>query len=211
MNSSRAALDLLLQSGMADDPLDHARQVAMVTSILFQELEAASLECVLVGGSAIEVYAPGIFKSGDLDLVIQDSKNPNDVRDRAGAVFERLGFKKAGRHWKRDELFVEIPSTEVDEPTEMLRVGAFVLRVVRKEVLLSDRIVGFKHWKYTAYGQQAIDMIAAFGDSLDLSLLMPRLQREGSADAYAELTKLAASHAAITDPVLQAILERLRR
>jgi hypothetical protein len=202
---------MLLQSGMADDPLDHARQVAMVTSILFQELEASGLQCALVGGSAIEVYAPGIFKSGDLDLVIEDIKAPNRVRDRAGAVFETLGFKSIGRHWKRDDLFVEIPSTTIEEPTELVRVGAFVLRVVRKEVLLSDRIVGFKHWKHTAYGQQAIDMIAAFGDSLDSSLLIPRLEREGSIDAFEELTKLAASQAPVTEQVLQSVLERLSR
>jgi len=211
MSSARAALDILLQAGMADDPLDHARQVAMVTSILFQELEASGLECVLVGGSAIEVYAPGIFKSGDLDLVIQDVKRPSGVRERAGAVFETLGFQRAGRHWKRDDLFVEIPSTEVDEPTELVRVGAFVLRVVRKEVLLADRIVGFKHWRHTAYGQQAIDMIAAFGDSLDLNLLVPRLERESSVDAFNELQELAMSEAPVTEQVLQAVLESLKR
>jgi len=33
--------------------------------------------------------------------------------------------------------------------------------VVKKEVLLRDRVVGFKHWKYTAYGEQAIDMLGA--------------------------------------------------
>ena len=211
MSSVRPALDLLLQSGMADDPLDHARQVAMATSIIFHELEAAGLECVLVGGSAIEVYAPGIFKSGDLDLVIQDVRAPDGVRARAGAVFQELGFQSVGRHWKRDGLFVEIPSTTVDEPTELVRVGAFVLRVVWKEVLLADRVVGFKHWKHTAYGQQAIDMIAAFGDSLDLSFLMPRLERESAVDAFSELKALSISQAPVTEDVLQAVLNRVKR
>jgi hypothetical protein len=166
---------------------------------------------VLVGGSAIEVYAPGIFKSGDIDLVIQDVKAPGGVRERAGAVFQALGFRSVGRHWKRDDLFVEVPSTTVDEPTELVRVGAFVLRVVWKEVLLADRVVGFKHWRHTGYGQQAIDMIAAFGDSLDLSFLMPRLEREGAADAFEQLKALALTQEAVTEDVLQALLNRLKR
>lgn len=46
-------------------------------------------------------------------------------------------------------------------PAEVVRVGEAELRVVKKEVVLRDRLVGFKHWKHTAYGEQAIDMLAA--------------------------------------------------
>jgi hypothetical protein len=65
-------------------------------------------------------------------------------------------------------------------------VGQSVFRVVTKEVPLRDRVVGFKQWQYTAYGEQALDMLAAFGDELDESWLLPELQH-GSLDRIASV------------------------
>lgn len=206
--SARSALDLLLGAGMADDPIDHARQVAMITSIVAGAFEEAGMRVTLVGGSAIEVHAPGIFKSGDIDLVIEATQGPSR-RDRLDPVFASLGFDREGRHWKRGDLFVEVPSQSMEDPTETVRVGHFPLRIVTKEILLADRVVGFKHWRHTTYGAQAIEMIASFGSSLKAAVLRPRLERESALDAYEALRGMAESGEAITEQGLQELLERL--
>ena len=133
------------------------------------------------------------------------------LRDRINAVFEGLGLSRAGRHWRLGDLFVEVPSHEINDPTDIVRVDAGVFRIIRKEVLLADRIVGFKHWGYTGYGQQAVDMIAAFGDELDLVWLEKRLVSEGALDAFQALRDLAANDTAVTDETLTALLDRLRQ
>lgn len=207
--NARRALDLLLSAGVAEDPIDHARQVAMITSIVAAAFEESGLRVTLVGGSAIEVYAPGIFKSGDIDLVIEAVSGPN-ARSRLDPVFASLGFQREGRHWKRGDLFVEVPSLSLDEPSEAVRVGHFPLRIVTKEVLLADRVVGFRHWGHTAYGEQAIEMMAAFGESLNMDFLVPRLVREGSMDAFEALVSLAESGEPVSEERLQALLEQLR-
>jgi hypothetical protein len=193
---------------MAEDAVDHARQIAMVTSIVSQAFEAEGLRCTLVGGSAIEIYAPGIFKSGDIDLVIEELRGVSN-RERLNPVFADLGFQKAGRHWRRGDLFVEVPSQFMEDPAEVIRLGHFPLIVVIKEVLLADRVIGFKHWRQTSYGQQAIDMIAAFGDELRPDRLIPRLSQNQSVDAFEALRALAASDAPVTEDTLQSLLERL--
>lgn len=204
----RRALDLLLAVGMADDPIDHARQVAMITSIIADAFETAGMRVTLVGGSAIEVYAPGIFKSGDIDLVIESNLGQS-YRERLDPIFGALGFEKSGRHWRRGDLFVEVPSHSMDDPTELVRVGHFPLRIVSKEVLLADRVVGFKHWRYTAYGAQAIEMIAAFGPELNEVLLESRLEREDAVDAFEALQAIAASNVGVSDDKLRELLQRL--
>jgi hypothetical protein len=204
----RELLDLLLQAGMADEAIDHARQVAMVTSIVSQAFEAEGLRCTLVGGSAIEVYAPGIFKSGDIDLVIEELRGTAN-RERLDPIFASLGFEKQGRHWRRGDLFIEVPSQFLEDPAEVIRLGHFPLNIVVKEVLLADRIIGFKYWRQTSYGQQAIDMIAAFGDELTIDRLMPRLVQEQAVDAYEALKALSRSNESVTEDTLQALLERL--
>src|SRR5258708_37961066 len=154
MSDLRGALDLLLETGMTDDAIDHARQVGMVASIISQAFEAEGLRCTLVGGSAIEIYAPGILKSGDIDLVIEESRGASR-RERLDPVFAALGFEEQGRHWKRRDLFVEVPSQFLEDPAELIRVGHFPINVIVKEVLLADRVIGFKQWRQTRYGQQA--------------------------------------------------------
>lgn len=205
----RHALDLLLAAGMAEDSVDHARQVAMIASIIGDAFQAAGMRVTLVGGSAIEVYAPGIFKSGDIDLVIESLSGASH-RAQLDSVFADLGFEKFGRHWKRADLFVEVPSQSMEDPSEVVRVGHFPLRIVSKEILLADRVVGFKHWRHTAYGAQAIEMIAAFGSVLNQNILNPRLKKEGAVDAFEALVALAESPTEVSEDALQELLERLR-
>jgi hypothetical protein len=83
--------------------------------------------------------------------------------------------------------------------------------MVHARNLLRDRVVGFKQWEYTAYGQQAVDMLAAFGDELDEAWLLKELRREASLDALEALRALAESDQRVTEGVLRNLLDRLHR
>lgn len=203
----REDLTAVLHDGMATAPLEHAAQVAQVASILRTAFSAGGFEVTLVGGSAIEVHAPGIYRSGDLDVVIERARRDAERRDE---IFEQLGFLREGRHWRfEEELFVEVVHGPVAGPAEEVRLGDYEFRVVSKEVVLRDRLVGFKHWKYTGYGQQAIDMLSAFGEELDRDWLVEELKREGSLDALGALEALAASRQEVTDASLRKVLADL--
>ncbi|MEP7325597.1 MAG: hypothetical protein ABI836_06590, partial [Gemmatimonadota bacterium] len=97
----------------------------------------------------------------------------------------------------------------IEDPTEMVRAGKSVFVIVTKEVVLADRVVGFMHWKTTAYGQQAIDMMAAFGDELDMTWLRPKLDKEGSWKAFLDLKEMAANGTPVTEEILQNLLREL--
>lgn len=204
----RRRLKEVLAPGLAEDPAEHAEQVARIAGVLYEAFEAVGLRCTLVGGSAIEVHAPGVLRSGDIDLVIETIEG---VRSdpRVQHVFSSLGFQRRGRLWVLDDLVVDTPSSHLSDPDELVRVGVLVFRVVKKEVLLRDRVVGFKHWKEASYGQQAVYMLGVFGDDLDVEWLRPQLESEAAWDAFVELRKLAASDEPVTAEVLQALLERL--
>lgn len=211
-NELRADLETILEPGIATDPLDHSRQIAAIAAILHCAFQNAGLVSTLIGGSAIEIHAPGIFASGDIDLIIEatGSQGTRSIRERAAAVFAELGFEKSGRHWTKGDLFVEVPATYLDDPAETIHVGPFIFRVIAKEALLVDRLAGFKHWQHTSYGQQAIDMIAAFGDALDERRFAEGLRREDVGDAYEALRKVAVSQAPVTEDSLQQVLSQLR-
>lgn len=108
-----------------------------------------------------------------------------------------------------DDIFLEVPGNWMSDPIEVITVGPFSLRVVRQEVVLADRIIGFKHWRTTAYGAQAVALLQVLGASLDDRLLRERLQAEDALDAYEALRALAASDMVVRDAELEAVLQRL--
>jgi hypothetical protein len=204
----RDRLAEILAPGLADEPVAHARQVAEVAGVLHSALTGRGLVPTLVGGSAIEIHAPGIYMSGDLDLVIEGARDVMASRDE---VFQALGLTRVGRHWRRGDLFVETVPGPVAGPAEEVEVAGTTFRVVRKEVPLRDRLVGFKHWRHTAYGDQAIGMLIAFGEDLDMDWLEPELRREDALDALQELSILTSSDEPITHERLLALVDRLNQ
>lgn len=91
-----------------------------------------------------------------------------------------------------------------------MEIGGAAFRVVRKEVPLRDRIVGFKHWRHTAYGDQAIAMLIAFGDRLDREWLERELGPEDARDALEALQELARSDAPVTHERLLSLADDLQ-
>lgn len=205
LDDLRRHLDELLRSPEES----HVERLTIATAIISEALRTRNLEATLVGGGAVEFYDPGGYTTSDIDLVVE--RRDPDVRVREGAeeVFRSLGFESRGRHWVRDDLFVEVPGTHLSDPAEMFEVGPFRLRVLRKEIVLGYRIVGFKHWRYTGYGAQALDMIAAFGEDLDEELLRSFLRNEGAEDALEALRELAASERPVDEKLLREVLHRL--
>jgi hypothetical protein len=97
------------------------------------------------------------------------------------------------------------------DPVDEIAVGPLTLRVARREVVLADRIIGFKHWKTTAFGAQAIVLLGLFGTSLDEAWLRQRLRSEGAEDALDALTHLAQAGGKVSTEALEDLLGRLHR
>jgi hypothetical protein len=209
MNESLSdELQKIVSPGLARDPLRHAEQIATIAGVLYRAFDDSGLRSVVVGGSAIEIHAPGTYVSGDIDLVVERLQQQDVEIDD---VFSSLGFQRKGRHWRIGDLFVEVPSRILSDPSEVMRVGNAVFEVVRREVVLADRIVGFRQWEVHAWGQQAIDLLAAFGDDLDEGWLRRKLESEGSLDALDPLRTLAESQEPVSREVLDSLLGELRR
>jgi len=189
---------------------EHVRRLAKSAAIISEALRREGLEATVVGGSAIELHAPDAYATSDLDLVVTQrfGIDWNEVQLR---VFRSLGFEKNARHWVRDDLWVEVPSTSLSDPYVTILSDPFPVRIVAKEVVLADRIVGFKYWGVTAYGVQAIAMLSAFGSELNEGMLSAHLQREQAVDAYIALRRLKDAGAPVTEEQLARELEALRR
>jgi hypothetical protein len=151
----------------------------LAAAVITTALERAGMRATLVGGAAIEFYSPDSYSTGDLDFVVEGR-----TRGAVGETLASLGMQREGRHWVRGDLYVEVPGSYMSEAAESFEVGPYTLRVIRREHVLADRIVGYRWWKYAGYGVQAINMILSFGSELDDALLRGHLRREGAEDTY---------------------------
>lgn len=99
---------------------------------------------ILVGGSAVELYTGGAYRSGDLDFV---GNVPGAVADALAAA----GFRRSGRHWVHEgaQVFLEFPGSRlhIDDEAVEVRVGASRVRAISPEALLVDRLAAWQHWR----------------------------------------------------------------
>ncbi len=193
----------LLQSALASDR-PHVEKLTIAAATISEVLRQRGMTATLVGGGAIEFYASDTYTTSDIDLVVEGRS-----RKDLDAALTEFGFTRHGRHWILGELLVEVPGNWMSDPTEIVAVGPLTLRVVKKEVVLADRIIGFKHWRATAYGAQAIAMLVLFGSLLDEQLLVNRVRSEGAEDALTILRELAASGKGVGEDQLRDALGRL--
>lgn len=181
-------------------------------SALTDAFRERSIRAFLVGGSAIEIWAPGAHVSDDVDIVVTGSLSESPpLPDRVAEVFQQLGFKKEGLGWLFGPIYVHVVGYDMYEPSAIVELGPLRFEAVEPEVPLADRMVGFKHWpNTTAYGQQAIAMLESLGDSLNEERLREQLIREDALDVLEALRELMRSREQITESVLSELQQRLR-
>lgn len=182
---------------------EHVERIVLAAAVITTALDRAGMRATLVGGAAIEFYAPDAYATTDLDFVVEGR-----TREAIDETLTSLGMQRDGRHWTLDDLYVEVPGSYQSDPTESFEIGPFTLRVVKKEYVLGDRIIGYRWWKYAGYGLQALDMIDAFAGELDDAALRAHLRREGAEDTYDLLLRLSASGSPPNTEELDAVWHR---
>ncbi|HEY0152374.1 MAG TPA: hypothetical protein VGB92_10270 [Longimicrobium sp.] len=167
---------------------EHVERIVLAAAVIATALERAGMRATLVGGAAIEFYAPLAYATTDLDFVVEGR-----TRNEISATLTALGMRRQGRHWVLDDLYVEVPGSYFGELADSFEVGPFTLRVIRREYVLADRIIGYRWWKYAGYAVQAINMMLTFGGTIDDALIRAYLRKEGAEDTYDLLRQFAAS------------------
>ncbi|HEX8394319.1 MAG TPA: hypothetical protein VF665_18385 [Longimicrobium sp.] len=188
----RAALEEAWQSDG-----EHVERMTLSAAVISAALERSAMRATLVGGGALEFYVPAGYQTSDLDFVVESG-----TRERIHQVLTSLGLLKNGRHWIRADLFVEVPGNSMTEPVSEFSIGDFTLRIIRREALLAERIVGYRYWKYWAYGQQSIELLQSFRSSMDEELLRGMLRAEGAEDTLSLLLGFLDSGSPLTTEAL---------
>jgi hypothetical protein len=157
-------------------------------------LEGAGIRSVLVGGAVVSIYSEGLYRSGDLDMVL-------DRYDLTGVpeILEKIGFKPdKSRYFKHPEcahLFLEFPKGPVElgeecpvTPDEILVEGR-TLRLLSPTDCVKDRMAAYIHWKARAGFNQALLVCRRQHSRVDFEKVAAWCDREGAPEAYEELVQ----------------------
>jgi hypothetical protein len=125
---------------------------------------------ILVGGSAVEFYTRGISRSIDLDLVDEKNVLPD--------ILKRMGFKREGRHYYKDRIYIEIPSSFLRGRAILVKYKGKKIRIISVEDLIIDRLCACIYWDSPSDCEQARMLISGYKNKLDKQYLFDRAEKE---------------------------------
>jgi hypothetical protein len=157
--SWRERLEAELANLDPDDETHQSERLIKASAVIQQALDEAGLHMTVVGGSAVTVWRPDEWSSGDIDFVGAAASA------QLAAVLEgEFGFERDGRHWIDAALrvFVERPGTQLQPfgagTVTVPRFGANV-RVIAIEDLIIDRVHAWDGSGDTEMWKQAADLL----------------------------------------------------
>ena len=141
---------------------------------------------ILVGGSAVEFYTQGAYKSLDLDVIAK--------KKYLEPVLKELGFKRSGRHWYTGDVSLEIVGAATKERIKTMKIGGHEFKVIGVEDLIIDRLNACKHWNSELDCEQAAYLLAGYMEHVDEKYLRIRAGEEKVAESLDALIKHLKKH-----------------
>jgi hypothetical protein len=146
-------------------------------------LAQSGIRTVLVGGAVAAIYSEGAYKSGDLDLVIE---NYSPLDSEIAKSMNDIGFVKQGRHWIHPEcnhLFVEFVLSPVAigddyriNPDVKLKNGQQI-KILSPTDCVRDRLCSYVYFKARECFDQAF--LVARRNEIDTASLKKWSRSEG--------------------------------
>ena len=154
-------------------------------------LEGLGIPTVLVGGAVVAIYSEGLYRSGDLDMILEVHRRSDVTK-----AMEQIGFlPDRSRYFKHPEcphLYVEFPPGPVELGEEYpvypaeIPVEGRILKLLSPTDCVKDRLAAYIHWKLRDCFRQAVLVARSQKDRIDFDKLAAWCERENGREAFQE-------------------------
>ena len=147
------------------------------------------IETILVGGAVAAIYSDGIYKSGDLDLVLK-----NYVEGKITPLMKEIGFKQSsGRHYvhPKCDKYIEFMfgpvgiGDDVKIKPDIKNVDGQKLYIYSPTDCIRDRLASYIHFKARECLDQAALVAQRF--PFNSSKVKAWCKSEGAPEVFEEL------------------------
>jgi len=153
-------------------------------------LQAAGIQVVLSGGSAVSFYSSNQYVSKDLDLINTGFARRSKIK----SVMDKLGFTEKGRYFIHPEttFFVEFPDGPLsvgEEPVKEVsefELSTGTLKVLSPTDCVKDRLCAFYFWNDLQGLEQAV--LVAKSQKVNLKEIKRWSKVEGKEKEYKSFT-----------------------
>lgn len=156
-------------------------------------LKKYEIDTTLVGGAVVSIYSEGAYKSGDLDIVLDDYFLD---KSKLAKAMKDLSFEKKGRHWVHpecDHLFIEFVLPPVSIGNDYRITPRIVkhkkqnLHIFTPEDCVKDRLASYIYFNARECFDQALMVCKA--NKIDFAKIKEWCDAEGGAaiQAFDEL------------------------
>jgi len=148
-----------------------------------------------LGGAAVQFYTRASYVTKDLDAILH-----GDTKEIVEEVMGAIGFKRTSsyRHFEHPALpfVVEFPPSPVEvggryiSKFNQIRYNNYLVRVIRIEDIIMDRIIAGVEWKSKPSLAQAKLIYKKNKDLIDLKYLKDFARSEGHAETLKEIIEI---------------------
>lgn len=149
---------------------------------------------VVTGGFAVEVYTGRIYRTMDVDIIVEGVNVTKIVESFLAKFSERIGRGYLPRYEVLQLKSIDIVSSvygKKAQPTKLL-IDSLHIYLEPVEELITTYLAGWKHWGATEDRDKALWLYIVWRDRLDEEHLNKRSKEEGVED-YLELLKKVTS------------------
>ena len=164
------------------------RQVAAAVS---GALARADIRAVLTGGGCASIYTDGVYKSVDLDYVLQSAV----TQSRLDEAMAKAGFERRSNQYlhPRAPLYVEFPPGPLGIGSDYrivpieLEIGGAIVLALSSTDSCRDRLAAFLHWR----DQQNLDTAVqiALRNDVDMVNIRSWCASEGVPEGFDEFVR----------------------
>ncbi|MEM1678266.1 MAG: hypothetical protein QXJ56_05065 [Ignisphaera sp.] len=174
---------------------DEGRRYLYFLAWLNRELIDRGLgRIILTGGFAVEVYTGRVYRTMDVDIIVEGT----GAREAIELFLKRFSESIGRGYLPKYELLqlksIDIVSTVYTKPAQPTKivVGELYLYVETVEELIVTYLAGWKFWGATEDRDKALWLYTVWKDRIDLGYLEERAREESVYGYLEELRKMVA-------------------
>lgn len=174
---------------------DVSNKLLYLLSSINSYLESKGIgRMIIVGGFAVELYSGGTYRTGDIDIIIENARASKIVRE----ILKEIGFERTGRIYLSEEFLekaIDIVGVVYDKPKEPVKIeiNNFWIYILPPEETIISCLNAFKYWNSDVDFEKSAMVLKAQEKRIDWEYLERRAREEGVIEELRRIRDLVSS------------------